>query len=36
MTPEEIEGYIALHSDIWACIVVAYGDVRVYNSELLL
>jgi thiamine biosynthesis lipoprotein len=36
MTPEEIEGYIALHPDIWACVVVAYGDVRVFNSGLLI
>jgi thiamine biosynthesis lipoprotein len=34
MTPEEIEGYIAHHPDIWACVVVAYGDVRVFNSGL--
>jgi len=31
MSPEEIEDYIARHPDIWACVVVAYGDVRVFN-----
>jgi thiamine biosynthesis lipoprotein len=34
MTPQEIESYIALHSGIWACVVVAYGDVRVFNPGL--
>jgi thiamine biosynthesis lipoprotein ApbE len=36
MTTEEVEDYARRHPDIGACVVVAYGDVRVYNSGLLL
>jgi thiamine biosynthesis lipoprotein ApbE len=35
MSPEKIKDYATRHPDIWACVVVAYGDVRVFNPLLL-
>jgi len=34
MTPDAVETYIRRHPDVWACLVVSYGDVRVYNPHI--
>jgi thiamine biosynthesis lipoprotein len=34
MTPDNVEAIVAHHPDIWACLVVSYGNVRVFNSRL--
>lgn len=34
MTPDAVEAFVGRRPDIWACLVVSYGDVRVFNSRL--
>jgi len=34
MTPDAVETFVGRHPDIWACLVVSYGDVCVFNSPL--
>jgi hypothetical protein len=34
MSAAEVEGVTRLHPDVWACLVLGYGDVRLYNESL--
>ncbi len=35
MAADEVAAYCAGHPETWACVVVGYGDVRVYNPDVL-
>ncbi len=35
LTPDAVEAFIGRHPDIWACLVVSYGDVRTFNPGIL-
>lgn len=34
MTSEDVEACISRNPEIWACLVVSYGDVRIFNPAL--
>lgn len=34
LTPDEVEALAGRNPEVWACLVVSYGDVRIYNPEL--
>ncbi len=34
LTPDEVEALAGRNPDVWACLVVSYGDVRIFNPEL--
>ncbi|MCX6565881.1 MAG: FAD:protein FMN transferase [Candidatus Aminicenantes bacterium] len=32
MTPDAVEAFVGRHPDIWACLVVSYGDIRIWGQ----
>jgi hypothetical protein len=34
MTADDVEALGARNPDVWACLVVSYGDVRVFNPAI--